>query len=213
MRKKIITIFFALIPLISLSQNNYFFNEIGIWPNKCITSGDNSEGEFGFGLEVYKYLKKDAVLEVAFGVGYNMLNQIKSKIEESSTKYYSDLNYTLQSTTFPLVIRINPEAKRMFFITGGVSANFLLTLTESGTEHILNSNTNQYETKEFSLTKNQYELGYGYFLGIGYTIDLQAVKVRISPQYVIDKTTVTERNERLYTNYFRLYFGIFMLQK
>ena len=213
MKRRITIVFFALIPLISFSQNNYFFDEIGIWPNKCITNGDNSKGEFGFGVEVYKYLKKDAALEIAFGVGYNMINQTKSRIEKSPTKYYSDLKYTLQSASFPMVIRINPEAKRMFFITGGASANFLLTLTEAGTEHTLNSNTNKYETKEFSLTQNKYELGYGYFFGIGYTLDLQAIKVRISPQYVIDKTTITTRGEALFTDYFRLHIGIFMLQK
>jgi len=63
-----------------------------------------------------------------------------------------------------------------------------------------------------SLTVHDYVLGYGFFAGLGFCWDMEMFRIKIVPEYVVDKTNFDYYNEPLFMNNFRLRF-VLMLKK
>ncbi len=202
--KKIVIFILVVIPFYFTGQdNNFFFEELSLWPNVSIAGDNNTLQKAGFGLGLYKYIAQGNVAELYSGFEYDMVNEEK-KAFVAENEQYRNVLFNVNEVKFPLGVRLFAGKKRMFVVSGGIFASFVLSYGYDGMKEVSNGEI------EVGATINSYMLGKGTFVGAGINWDMQSMRIIIAPEYVFDDTDLYHAQTPLYLSNFRLRINLLL---
>ncbi len=196
------------------AQNNkkFFFDEVDVSVNRTFLNDNNTTNKYGFGIGIFHSWFYPKKFNLTFGFEYNKTNQKKDCISAGRFSHYEDITYTINTISFPLLIRINFGKNIRLFFETGASLDIVCNVKRKGKMITCYPNENnilEYEEKNIDNKATGFaSTDFGLIGGIGIKIPVKKVEIIFKTDYHYGLKYLYYYQSDVYNNYGRIVIGL-----